>query len=323
MHLFSTCIDFCACLCVPILCACVDAYVGLCLTPRARAVPCPPCSSACFVLDLGEAGDLYTALYGDPDMSTRPRATPFGEARVRSIMVQLVLALEHLHARSVVHRDIKPENVVVCHDGSVRLTDFGLAKVLDSPRGRTLSNVGTTIYKPPEILCGEAHGVAVDWWQLGALMFEMLFARPPYAVEEPSARLAAMRDAPLTIPPLPEVSAEAADLMRRLLSFAQWNRPRDAAAVRAHPFFAGVDFEAIVRAGIPLSRSTRDLTDHPPRPLTPPDDTCGRFRADPSVAEELLGFAFAGAAGTGVAAAASGGTLLLKAPPEVVALTIV
>lgn len=91
-----------------------------------------------------------------------------------------MLAITYLHAYDIIYRDLKPENVLLDAEGHIKITDFGLSKegVLDN-RSAT-SMCGTPEYLAPEILDKKGHGKAVDWYSLGALMYEMLTGLPPF-----------------------------------------------------------------------------------------------------------------------------------------------
>ena len=88
------------------------------------------------------------------------------------------MALGHLHSRGYIHRDLKAENVMIEKDGYIKLIDFGLAKFL-RPHIKASTRVGTIMYMAPEIFRRE-HDKNVDWWSLGALMYEMVIGITPF-----------------------------------------------------------------------------------------------------------------------------------------------
>ena len=91
---------------------------------------------------------------------------------------------EYLHSKNIIYRDLKPENLLIAHDGYLKLTDFGFAKVVD---GRTYTLCGTPEYLAPEILLNKGHGKPVDWWTLGILTYEMIAGIDPFTDEDPMA----------------------------------------------------------------------------------------------------------------------------------------
>ena len=76
--------------------------------------------------------------------------------------------------------DLKPENVLLDIDGHVKLADFGLSKVIQSYDALTNSFCGSPEYMSPEMLMGTGHGFGVDYYSLGAILFEMLTGLPPF-----------------------------------------------------------------------------------------------------------------------------------------------
>ena len=96
----------------------------------------------------------------------------FTEKDVKAIAYQLLLALNHIHARNIVHRDVKPDNIMLTEDFQVKLIDFGLA---DNSVEKSQLNtvVGTPYYIAPEVMTGN-YGNECDLWSLGITIFLML-----------------------------------------------------------------------------------------------------------------------------------------------------
>lgn len=84
---------------------------------------------------------------------------------------EIVVALDHLHQNKVAYRDLKPENLLINHDGHIKVTDFGFSKLIED---KSYTLCGTPEYLAPEIILGQGHNQAVDWWALGVLIYEML-----------------------------------------------------------------------------------------------------------------------------------------------------
>ena len=101
--------------------------------------------------------------------------------------IQIAKALEHAHSRGIVHRDIKPHNVMVLKNGSVKVTDFGIARVMSKTNTLTKEALGSVHYISPEQAKGGRVDNRSDIYSLGVVMYEMMSGRPPYDGESPVA----------------------------------------------------------------------------------------------------------------------------------------
>jgi serine/threonine-protein kinase len=127
------------------------------------------------VMDLVTGGSLR-------DYLREHHTLPPGEAA--RLAAQVAAALAEAHEMGIIHRDLKPDNVLLhLEDGRLdtRLTDFGIARVLNTPRLTTTNAVvGTPHYMSPESFHGAAEGPAADVYALGILLYELICGRPPY-----------------------------------------------------------------------------------------------------------------------------------------------
>ena len=98
---------------------------------------------------------------------------------------QIAKALEHAHSRGIIHRDIKPHNIMILKDGSVKVADFGIARVSSAQSTLTREALGSVHYISPEQAKGSKIDYRSDLYSLGVVMYEMLTGRPPYDGETP------------------------------------------------------------------------------------------------------------------------------------------
>ncbi len=101
--------------------------------------------------------------------------------------MQIAKALQHAHSRGIVHRDIKPHNVMVLKNGSVKVTDFGIARMMSQGNTLTKEALGSVHYISPEQAKGGRVDDRSDIYSLGVVMYEMMAGRPPYDGESPVA----------------------------------------------------------------------------------------------------------------------------------------
>eukprot|EP00091_Calanus_sinicus_P006035 TRINITY_DN16622_c0_g1_i1.p2 TRINITY_DN16622_c0_g1~~TRINITY_DN16622_c0_g1_i1.p2 ORF type:complete len:208 (+),score=27.15 TRINITY_DN16622_c0_g1_i1:172-795(+) len=130
------------------------------------------------VLDYVSGGELFTHLY---------QREKFKETEVRIYIAEIILALQHLHKYGIIYRDIKLENILLDGDGHIALTDFGLSREFlpTETEHRAYSFCGTIEYMAPEVVRGGnlGHDIAVDWWSVGVLTYELLTGASPFTVE--------------------------------------------------------------------------------------------------------------------------------------------
>ncbi|KAA8519234.1 hypothetical protein F0562_013490 [Nyssa sinensis] len=129
-----------------------------------------------------------------------------------------------------------------------------LPELIAEPTGaRSMSFVGTHEYLAPEIIKGEGHGSAVDWWTFGIFLYELLFGKTPFKGSGNRATLFNVVGQPLRFPESPVVSFSARDLIRGLLVKEPQHRlayKRGATEIKQHPFFEGVNW-ALIRCATP------------------------------------------------------------------------
>ncbi len=124
--------------------------------------------------------------------------------RALAIVQQIAgaLAAAHEHEPAIVHRDLKPENVMILADGTIKVTDFGIAKVLAALGNATTHSVGTLQYMSPEQIDASPIDARSDLYALGLVLYELLTGRPPF--ESSSPRELLNMQCTKTPPPLPE-----------------------------------------------------------------------------------------------------------------------
>lgn len=187
------------------------------------------------VFDYGEEeGSAYLVMElvpGPPLSTIIERERKLDIDRTLSLISQTARALAAAHEHGLVHRDVKPGNILVMPSGTVKITDFGIARLADQvPLTATGQVMGTAQYLAPEQATGQNATGSSDIYALGVIGYECLAGRRPFTGESQIAiALAQVNDAP---PPLPEsVPAPVRQLIMSMLAKNPSDRPENATAL--------------------------------------------------------------------------------------------
>uniref|UniRef100_A0A673X7U6 non-specific serine/threonine protein kinase n=1 Tax=Salmo trutta TaxID=8032 RepID=A0A673X7U6_SALTR len=124
------------------------------------------CGCLYIVMDYCEGGDLFKTINSQ-------NGVQFPEEQILDWLVQICLALKHVHDRKILHRDIKSQNIFLTKDGTIQLGDFGIARVLNSTVELARTCIGTPYYLSPEICENKPYNNKSDVWALGCVLYEM------------------------------------------------------------------------------------------------------------------------------------------------------
>jgi serine/threonine protein kinase/Flp pilus assembly protein TadD len=163
-------------------------------------------------LEFIPGGTLGTKLR---DLRTNNKQLPIEE--VITFGIQVAEALAHAHRHAIIHRDVKSHNVMITEDGSVKVTDFGLARLGGSQHlTRTGNTVGTTGYMSPEQLRGEEVDQRSDLFSLGVLLYELATNQLPFQAEhEPAVAYSIVNENP---PPVRSRRADAPEKLEHIIA---------------------------------------------------------------------------------------------------------
>ncbi|TCC18200.1 serine/threonine-protein kinase [Kribbella speibonae] len=187
--------------------------------------------------DVGTEGDhvfLVMELVPGPDLAQLMRTSGLPTAAlVEDIARQGARALDAAHAAGIVHRDVKPGNLLLAPDGTLKMTDFGIAKSTGTETTGLGVLLGTASYVSPEQVRGEPATAASDWYSFGCVLHELLTGTPPFT--GPTVDVVMRQH--LDVPPPPvtraDVPAELSNLVTHLLAKDPADRPSSEQEVAA------------------------------------------------------------------------------------------
>ena len=188
------------------------------------------------VSDFMQGGDMFYHLHSQKK---------FEEKKAKFYTIELILGLEFLHKNNMIYRDLKPENILMDSNGHIKISDFGLSKILDSPDEKTFTLCGTPQYLAPEIIKKKGYDKTVDWWSLGCFLYEMITGYLPFYIPKGNKINPKTYEEPLRFPP--DVNPVVINLINQLLTVNPKKRlgygEEDATKIKQHDFFKEVDWD--------------------------------------------------------------------------------
>ncbi|CAF3408642.1 unnamed protein product [Rotaria socialis] len=175
--------------------------------------------------------------------------TQLPEDQVQFYASQIVLAFEYLHNLNIIYRNLKVEEILFEADGYLKLTDFGLAKVVQE---RTYTLCGTPEYLAPEIITGIGYNKSVDYWTLGILIYELTAGATPFHDEDPTRIFKKILQGSFNIPGY--FASDIRDLLSKLLQTRPLRRygnlQNGVDDIKNHPWFSSINWESLLKKRI-------------------------------------------------------------------------
>ncbi|KAA6400582.1 MAG: putative Serine/threonine-protein kinase TIO [Streblomastix strix] len=205
------------------------------------------------VTEFGQS-DLSKLIENDKNLS---------EDEIHWISRQLIYALKYLHDKNITHRDLKPQNILIDSNGTIKLCDFGFARILDHNSGVMNSVKGTPLYMAPEIINGGTYDWRSDLWSFGALLYELFVGKPPFVAGSYGQLIHILNSAIVYYPD--NMSAQFTSFLQGLLQKDpnkrfSWN------TLLQHPFITEINTErqknAKFKPGRKFEQRLNDLDDY-------------------------------------------------------------
>ena len=172
----------------------------------------------------------------------------YNEKQVKFIISNILLSLDYIHINNIIHRDIKPENILIDDKGYLAITDFGIARFKKEDNSGEKS--GTPGYMSPEVLFARKHGFTADYFALGVIAYELIFAKRPYMnIRRKSLQQEVLtKEIQIKENELPKgFSLDCMDFINRMIKRKQEERIgfNNIQEIYDHKFLSGINFKKL------------------------------------------------------------------------------
>ena len=204
---------------------------------------------ALFFLEPCLCGDLWSLMQ---------RIGPFSEEDAKFYIACVIEGLLHLQKLEILFRDLKPENMLLCSNGYVKISDFGMSKLLPGEE-KTRTIVGTAEYMAPEMLSCEGYDHKATLWSLGIFLFELLTGSPPFTSNNRAILFSKISVGFRRFPFPSQLSSKVVEIILMLCRLNPKHRP-SLEMVRKFMWFSGFNWGDL-RAKVLPAPWIPDLTD--------------------------------------------------------------
>lgn len=140
---------------------------------------------------------------------------PLKEKHAHRFLHQITNGLKYLHEHKIIHRDLKPHNILITKNFILKISDFGLAKILDDDMSETIC--GSPLYMAPEILTYKPYDNKADLWSVGVILYEMLSGTTPFKSKSIYELVCDLRSQKISLPDFVSVSDNCIEILYKLL----------------------------------------------------------------------------------------------------------